>query len=40
MQNPTPKVRQTSIISKKPGFPVWKIENFEEVELHPASSGS
>ena len=29
MQNPIPKLRQTSIISKKPGFFVWKIENFD-----------
>ena len=30
MQNPTPKLRQTSIISR---FLVWKIENFDELEL-------
>ena len=29
MQNPIPKLKQRSIISKKPGFFVWKIENFE-----------
>ena len=33
MQNPIPKWRQTSIIFKKPGFFVWKIENFDELQL-------
>ena len=33
MQNPIPKLRQKFIISKKPGFFVWKIENFDELQL-------
>ena len=33
MQNLIPKLRQTYIISKKPGFFVWKIENFDELQL-------
>ena len=33
MQNLIPKLRQTSIISKKPGFFVWKTENFDELQL-------
>ena len=42
MQNPIPKLRQTSIIPKKPSFSsffqiskffVWKIENFDELQL-------
>ena len=33
MQNPIPKLRQTYIISKKPGFFVSKIENFNELQL-------
>ena len=33
MQNTIPKLYQTSIISKKPSFFVWKIENFDEVQL-------
>ena len=32
MQNPIPKLRQISIVSKKPGF-LWKIENFDELQL-------
>ena len=28
-----PKLRQTSIISKKPGFFVWTIENFDKLQL-------
>ena len=31
MQIPIPKLKQ--IISKKPGFFVWKIENFYELQL-------
>ena len=33
MQNPIPKLRQTSIISKKPGFLNEKIEKFDELQL-------
>ena len=33
MQDSIPKSRQTSIISKKPVFFVWKIENFDELQL-------
>ena len=33
MQNTMPKLRQRYIISKKPVFFVWKIENFEELQL-------
>ena len=33
MQNLVPKLRQTSIISKKPAFFVLKIENFDELQL-------
>ena len=33
MQNPIPKSRHTSVISKKPVFFVWKIENFDELQL-------
>ena len=33
MQNPIPKLRQISIISKKPDFFFWKIENFDELQL-------
>ena len=32
MQNPIPKLRQTSIIFKKPGFFVWKTK-FDELQL-------
>ena len=28
-----PKSRQTSIISKKPDFFDWKIDNFDELQL-------
>ena len=31
MQNPIPKLSKKSIISKKPGFFDWKIENFDEL---------
>ena len=33
MQNPIPKLRQRSIISKKAGFFVWKIKKFDELQL-------
>ena len=33
MQNQRPKLRQTSIISKKPVSFVWKIENFDELQM-------
>ena len=33
MQNLIPELRQTSIISKKPVFFVWKIENFDKLQL-------
>ena len=33
MQNPMPKLKQRSIISEKPDFFVWKIENFDEFQL-------
>ena len=33
MQNPIPKLRQTSIISKKPRFLSEKIEKFGELQL-------
>ena len=33
MQNLIPKLRQRSFISKRPGFFVWKIENFDELQL-------
>ena len=33
MQDSIPKSRQTSIISKKPVFFVWKIENFDELQV-------
>ena len=33
MQNLIPKLRQTSIISKKPGFLSEKFENFDELQL-------
>ena len=33
MQNLIPKLRQTSIISKKPGFLSEKPENFHEFQL-------
>ena len=33
MQDPIPKLRQGFIISKKPGFFVWKIENLDELQL-------
>ena len=33
MQNPIPKVMKRFITSKKPGFFVWKIENFDELQL-------
>ena len=33
MQNQRPKLRQTSIISKKPVSFVWKIENFDELQI-------
>ena len=32
MQNPIPKLRKKLIISKKPEFFVWKIENFDELQ--------
>ena len=32
MQNPIRKLRQTYIISEKPGF-IGKIENFDELQL-------
>ena len=33
MQNLIPKLRQTSIIFKKPGFLSEKIEKFDELQL-------
>ena len=33
MQNPIPKLRQTSIIFEKPGFFSEKIVNFDELQL-------
>ena len=33
MQNSIPKLKQASIISKKPGYSVGKIENFDELPL-------
>ena len=33
MQNPIPKLRRNSIISKKPGFLSEKIENFDKLLL-------
>ena len=33
MQNTMPKLRQRCIISKKLDFFVWKVENFEELQL-------
>ena len=33
MQNPISKLGQRYIISKKSGFFVWKIENFDELQL-------
>ena len=33
MQNPIPKLRQRSGISKKQDFLAWKIENFDELQL-------
>ena len=33
MQNPIPKLRQTSIIAKKNRFFAWKLENFDELQL-------
>ena len=33
IQNPMPKFRQTTIISEKTSFFVWKIENFDELQL-------
>ena len=33
MQNSIPKSRQTAIISNKPAFFVWKIENFDALQL-------
>ena len=33
MQNTIPKLKERFIISKKPGFFVWKIENFGELQL-------
>ena len=37
MQNLIPNFRQTSIISKTPGFLRWKIENFDELQLTQSS---
>ena len=33
MQNTIPKLRQSCIISKETGLFVWKVENFEELQL-------
>ena len=33
MQNPIPKLRQNSIISKKPGSLSEKFKNFDELQL-------
>ena len=33
MQNPIPKFSQSTIISEKPGFFVWKIQDFVELQL-------
>ena len=33
MQNPIPKLGQTSVISEKLSFFVWKIESFDRLQL-------
>ena len=33
MENPMPERRQTSIISKKPGFLSFNMKNFDKLQL-------